>query len=83
MCEWVNLLRLPFQTQVNLEIEKCRNEQEEKFLAELKSLKVDMTQYMLHQQPRYKINQEIIVGPSLSSVDSPIWGVAPNMLLFC
>ena len=34
----------------------------------LKSLGVDMTQYMLHPQPRYKINQEVIVGPSPSNV---------------
>ena len=40
--------------------------------SELKSLEVDMTKYMLHQQPHYKINQEVIVGPSPSNVDIPI-----------
>ena len=61
-----------FQTQVDLEIEKCRHEQEEKFLIELKSLGVDMTQYMRHQQPRYKIDHEVIVGPSPSNVRNSI-----------
>ena len=66
---------------MDLEIEKCRNEQEEKFLTELKSLGVDMTQYMLHQQPWYKINQEVIVGPSPSNVGNPIWSVTLNTYL--
>ena len=64
---------------MDLEIEKCRNEQEEKFLTELKSLGVDMTQYMLHQQPRYKINQEVIVGPSPSNVHDSVWWVTLNI----
>ena len=64
---------------MDLKIEKCHNEQEEKFLTELKSLGIDMTQYMLHQQPRYKVNQEVIVGPSLSNVHNSTWCVTLNI----
>lgn len=50
------------EKQSELEIEKAKNELEAKYLEQLKTLGVDMTKFLVNQQPYYKIHKEIIIG---------------------
>ncbi len=49
-------------------MEKAENEQNAKFLAELRDLGVDMTKYLVALQPEFVPEKEIIVGPAAREV---------------
>ena len=56
------------QVEMNVEVEKAKNEQETAFLAELRSLGVDMTKYLVALQPEFVPEKEVIVGPATREV---------------
>ncbi|XP_064395778.1 uncharacterized protein LOC135342867 [Halichondria panicea] len=56
------------EVEVRVDVEKAENEQNAKFLAELRDLGVDMTKYLVALQPEFVPEKEIIVGPAAREV---------------
>lgn len=56
------------EIEMRVEVEKAENEQKAAFLAELRSLGVDMTKYLVALQPEFVPEKEVIVGPATREV---------------
>ena len=51
-----------------MELERSEHHHKAEYLQKLKDMKVDMTRYLISQQPEFVPEKEVIVGPAVRTV---------------